>query len=188
MCFAVLDLFGHSKPTVVNRAAVPVALTGVQIAGEYLNASGTRLSGPTVAPTRTGRHGAVCRVVVRGRIERRIGLGVANVGRLVGRRSERAAPIAVADEREDGSRSVAVGRDRRRDAWRLDSALADSLFDRQVLWRLDGLKILAIITRHGVLLVRIQKQNKSIGSNFFPSFTPLSHTHTKTGISHYACG
>ena len=83
-------LFGHSKLTVPNRAAVPVALTRDTIGREYL-----RVSGETA-------HGGDRRILVRCRVKGGVGFDVAADGRRVALWSELAAPIVLEDSWEDG--------------------------------------------------------------------------------------
>ncbi|TWT80588.1 hypothetical protein CA13_20330 [Planctomycetes bacterium CA13] len=83
-------LFGQSKLTVPNKAAVPVALTRERIGREYL-----RVAGETA-------HVADPRIPVRCRVEGGVGFDVAADGRRVASWSELAAPIVLEDSWEDG--------------------------------------------------------------------------------------
>jgi len=94
------------------------------VAAKYLNFAGVRSIVSPVVPATTGRHGAVCRVVVGRRIERRIGIVVATRGRLCGTRLELAAPIRMRDDRKDGEPRTETALFAQRDTWRLASAFA----------------------------------------------------------------
>lgn len=82
--------FGHSKLTVPNKAAVPVALTRERAGREYLNVSGE------------AARGGGGRVLAGCRIEGGIGFDVAAVGRRVAARDEIATPIRFHHRWEDG--------------------------------------------------------------------------------------
>lgn len=189
MCFAVLNSFGHSNVTVPNKAAVPVALTGVQIAGEYLIAAGAWSYGRPVASARTGRHGGVRRVMCQGRIERRVGFFVATRGRLRCTWCELAAPIVGFDGREHGKELVRSMLGLDRCDRRVEAAFAKPLVAGKIaaLPRLKRLKEFAIGTDHGGPQNEFTKQKRLVGlgpSDLLSLFHPrLTYTHINGRIT-----
>lgn len=89
--------FGHSKLTLPNLAAVPAALGNVSFGPEYLILPGQSRFSATLALARDGPDVRDCRILLRCRIERRVGLVDATHGDLCDTRGELTTPIIVVD-------------------------------------------------------------------------------------------